>query len=139
MPTKPLISLDTNVIIVGLRSPDTPEERIIQNLGAFHTRLSHQVEIELRQNLSNADLSLFYRIVNSGIPLELTYSHPPEDLAKRYRDAGLKKGDILIGAFCEWQSIELFVSRNRHFLQELANPLFRIINPSDFCRQYLPS
>ncbi len=131
------ISLDTNIFIVGLRFPNTVEAFLLAHLTQFQTRIAYQVEIELRRNLTGDELKRFYSLIHSGIPLELTFSHPPKEFVDRYRDKGLKKGDAYIGAFCEWQNIAIFISMNRHFLKELADPLFLIKDTASFCQEYI--
>ncbi|MCP4709512.1 MAG: hypothetical protein GY869_12870 [Planctomycetes bacterium] len=138
MKTKPLISLDTNIIIVGLRTIGTPEDKLLRCLPDFPVRLARQVEEELRRNLPEVDMTRFYHMIYAGNSLSLAYSHPPAALVEKYKNLGLKKGDVLIAAFCEWQKIDIFISRNRHFLQGLPDLPFRVMAASTFNRRFLP-
>ncbi len=42
-----IISLDTNILIVGLQTENTWEARILNHLRRFHVKVARQVEIEL--------------------------------------------------------------------------------------------
>lgn len=133
----PVISLDTNIVIVGLRFAHTSEERIIDNLFRFRVKLARQVEKELRRNLTDAELKRFYHRVQPFVTVDPGGQNFPADIVERYRAKGLKKGDLRIAAFCEWQGIDIFVSENRHFLYELPDPPFQVMDADDFCLQFV--
>lgn len=65
------------------------------------------------------------------------YRIVPDPYVLQYRTKGLKKGDAVIGGFCEWHHVEVLISENRHFLRELTTDhAFTIMNPSEFCRVF---
>ena len=61
---------------------------------------------------------------------------PSEHIIASFRK-GLKKGDALIGGFCEWRNVSILISDNRHFLRELvAITSFKVMSPSEFCQTF---
>ncbi len=132
-----VVSFDTNIIIVGLQCPDSNEARILRDVDDFNIIISSQVEVELRRNFSNVILSKFYRLIYSTPAVEIIYDNPPENLILKYSNKGLKKGDILIAAFCEWYKVDIFVSENRHFLQQFPDTPFQIMSAEQFCNKHL--
>ena len=56
----PLISLDTNVFIFGLRQLYAPSLTILENLPQFHVKISLQVRRELHNNLSSKEISILH-------------------------------------------------------------------------------
>ncbi len=65
---KPKISLDTNVIIFGLRKLDLYAGILRQHLFQFDVRMSAQVERELQKNLSADEFRQFYDLrINTEI------------------------------------------------------------------------
>ena len=48
----------------------------------------------------------------------------PDSLLMKYKQLGLKKGDIAIAAFCEAIEADYLITENRHFLKSLENQRF---------------
>ena len=53
-------------------------------------------------------------------------------LIEKYRNLGLKKGDIIIAAFCESVNASFLISENRHFLQDAEFDKFKVVKLSEF-------
>ena len=130
------ISLDTNVVIFGLRKLDPSASLLLKNLYQFEVRLSVQVERELRKNLSPNEFRQFYELLGEVPTIQIVYQHPDEKLLQLYRHFGLKTGDAMIAAFCEQEQIDILVSENRHFLQELPERSFEILDSYDVCQKF---
>ncbi len=81
-------------------------------------------------------MKAFYRLAHTNETMELTAMDPPDALVENYRRKGLKKGDALIGAFCEWQHISFFVSENRHFLVELNDSPYEVVDAEALCQKF---
>jgi hypothetical protein len=96
---KPRISLDTNVIIFGLRKIDPYAGLLLQNLFQFDVRLSVQVERELQKNLSTDEFRQFYELIGLLATVHIVYQAPDDQLLALYRQLGLKTGDAMIAAF----------------------------------------
>lgn len=133
----PRISLDTNVFIFGLRKIDPYASLVLEHLFRFEASISLQVERELRKNLTTTEFRAFYDLVGLLSTFHISYQSPDEELLSLYRQLGLKTGDAIIATFCEQESIDIFISENRHFLQELPQRSFEIWDSQTFCRKML--
>lgn len=56
----------------------------------------------------------------------------PDALIEKYRNFGLKKGDIIIAAFCESVNASFLISENRHFLKKKVFDRFGVAKLSEF-------
>ena len=130
---QPKISLDTNVFIFGLRKLDQHAMLILKHLFRFEVSLPEQVERELRRNLAASEFRRFYELIGMLPSFSVAYQPVHDDILQLYRRFGLKTGDAKIAAFCEQEGIELFVSENRHFLRELPERSFEIVDCQKFC------
>ena len=136
MPHRPLISLDTNIFIFGLRSIDPYSVAVLKNLFQYDARISVQVEKELRNNVSHLELKGFYSLIEPLSSFEIVYRQPEQTVLHDYQKLGLKTGDALIAAFCRDEDIEIFISENRHFLQRLPDQPFEILDSELFCERF---
>ncbi len=130
------ISLDTNIVIFGLRQIDPYASVLLKNLFRFEVKLSAQVERELQKNLTHSEFRQFYVLLGDVPTLQIVYQYPDEARVHLYRQLGLKTGDAIIAAFCDQEAIDIFVSENRHFLQELPERAFQILDSADVCHQF---
>ena len=132
-----LISLDTNIWIFGLLKSNSYCEKILLNLSSFNIIIPNQVRMELVRNLPDNYVEEFYKLVNeSGTRLD--YERVPDMYISRFKSKGLKKGDAVIGGFCEWRKVDTIISDNRDFLRGLATEgdYFKVISPQKFCDQF---
>src|SRR3989338_2927610 len=53
-------------------------------------------------------------------------------LIEKYINLGLKKGDIIIAAFCESVNASFLISENRHFLRGAKFDRFKVVKLSEF-------
>lgn len=127
------ISLDTNILIFGLRKIDPYAELLLQNLFQFDVRICEQVERELWNNFADWELKLFYEQAELLSSFSIVYQMSSKILLKKYQIMGLKLGDAKIAAFCEEEGIDFFITENRHFLQYLTKRSFKIIDCKTFC------
>ena len=132
----PIISLDTNVVIFGLRSIDSFAVTLLKNLFQFDAKISIQVERELRENLTKNEFHKFYDLIGLTSTVHIIYQPTDDRPLAFYRQLGLKTGDAKIAAFCEQEGIEILISENRHFLEELPKHSFQIINSRTFCKRF---
>lgn len=123
------ISLDTNVWIFGILELDQDCQNILMNLSDFEVIVPNQVRKELSDNLSKEFLKYFYQFALQP-NVHLNYETVPEVFITMFESKGLKKGDAIIGGFCEWQKVDKMVSDNRDFLKGLsAGHHFEVISP----------
>jgi predicted nucleic acid-binding protein len=130
------ISLDTNILIFGIRNIDPYSVAILKNLYKFNISISAQIEKEIRNNISLSELNEFYQLLNPLANFEIVYEQPDPAIVELYQNMGLKKGDALIAAFCYSTDISIFLSENRHFLQQLQKQSFEIMDSESFCLRY---
>ncbi|MCP4403280.1 MAG: type II toxin-antitoxin system VapC family toxin [bacterium] len=133
---KPKISLDTNVIIFGLRKLDLYAGILRQHLFQFDVRMSAQVKRELQKNLSADEFRQFYDLIGLVSTIHIVYQSSDDQILSLYRQLGLKTGDAMIAAFCEQEAIDFLISENRHFLHELPKRSFQIIDSQTCCRRF---
>lgn len=130
------ISLDTNVWIFGILELDQDCQNILLNLSGFEVIVPNQVRKELSDNLSKEFLRYFYLLALQP-NVHLNYETVPEVFITMFERKGLKKGDAIIGGFCEWQKIDKMVSDNRDFLRGLsAGHHFEVMSPQMFCKEF---
>ncbi len=130
-----IISLDTNVLIFGLKATVPAAVRVLQRLDQFDVKIAPEVISEVRRNVSVDEMRRFYGYVRALPSFEVRYEIPPLSHMAKYRQLGLKKGDIRIAAFCDWQRVALLISENRHFLQETPDLPFEVLPAAEFCRR----
>lgn len=130
------ISLDTNVWIFGILELDQDCQNILMSLSDFEVIVPNQVRKELSDNLSKEFLKYFYQFALQP-NVHLNYETVPEVFITMFESKGLKKGDAIIGGFCEWQKVDKMVSDNRDFLKGLsAGHHFEVISPQKFCEEF---
>lgn len=133
--TDTVISLDTNVWIFGFLGKEPFCETILLNLPRFHIIIPDQIRAELERNLSNHLMHRFYLIaMEAGVQFD--FEPVPHSFIEQFEQKGLKKGDLIIGAFCEWRHVDVIVSDNRDFLKGLSggHP-FQVMSPRMFCEK----
>jgi len=54
------------------------------------------------------------------------------DLLQKYKNLGLKKGDIAIAAFCEAIDADYIITENRHFLKSKKFDRFKVLSLKKF-------
>ena len=130
------ICLDTNVWIFGLGYSNENCEKILDSLGKFKVSIPNQLRQELESNLWPEARTEFYHLVRIH-SIELNYQHVSSTLIDLFKQKGLKKGDAIIAAFCEWKQVEIVISDNRDFLWGLApGHFFRVMSPKEFCDEF---
>jgi len=127
------ISLDTNIFVAGIQKTNRWCCYVVDHLYQLKDELLLPVivEKEVCRNLTLQDARLFHQMLRL-LDYPVDYELPPPEFVCKYHQLGLKKGDMLIGAFCEFRHIEYFVSENRHFLKELHTDAFTVINAETF-------
>ncbi|HHL72376.1 MAG TPA: PIN domain-containing protein [Bacteroidetes bacterium] len=130
-----VLLLDTNIWIKGLRQSNNACQIILSHLGLFDVLFPAQVRQELSNNLSALETSLLYNLIHAAAGF-LDFEPPPKQLVDHYYDKGLRKGDMIIAAFCEWRNVDVVVSTNRDFLRGISGEVpFKIMSPEHFCLQ----
>lgn len=97
-----LICLDTNIWIGGLVSGNLHCVRILNALSQLRVLLPNQIRAELVRNFNDRHLRMFLGILEKT-NIAIDYGNIPFELIVDYKQKGLKKGDAVIGAFCEYR------------------------------------
>lgn len=131
-----IVSLDTNVWIFGFLEKDSFCEKILLNLPKFDIIIPDQIRSELERNLPRPYMKRFYPLaLEAGVQFD--FEPVPQQFLSMYSRKGLKKGDLVIGAFCEWRKVDVIVSDNRDFLRGLSEGhFFRVLSPREFCEKF---
>jgi predicted nucleic acid-binding protein len=126
--------LDTNIWVFGLRRDEAFPNcaRLLEHIGAFKVVIPLQVLKELNLNLSESELSDFYRLINQQPEwTELSWAAAPAERVKCYEERGCRKGDAVIAAHGESLRVGIIVSENRQFLQTIKDLSLEIITAAD--------
>lgn len=131
-----IISLDTNIWIFGILGKDDSCEKIIENLQRFEVVVPNQIRAELERNFPMHHMkSFFFLAIEAGVQFD--FEPVPQSYITDFKRNGLKKGDLIIGAFCQWHQVEIIVSDNRDFLRGLSGDhCFRVMSPRQFCEKF---
>ena len=86
---------------------------------------------EVLRNIKELQKKEFYNIIfNKNINF---YGQKlPLQLLTKYKNIGLKKGDIAIAAFCESVSADYLITENRHFLKPKKFDKFEVLSLKKF-------
>ncbi|MCP4107436.1 MAG: type II toxin-antitoxin system VapC family toxin [Desulfobacteraceae bacterium] len=131
-----VVSLDTNIWIFGFFGTDVFCEKIIMNLSGFQIIMPDQIRAELERNLPGQYMKQFYLLaIEAGVKFD--FERVPHSYITMFEQKGLKKGDLTIGAFCEWRRVDIIVSNNRNFLRGLSGEhCFQVMSPQKFCKNF---
>ena len=126
--------LDTNIWVFGLRRDESfPNcSELLERIGSFSVVIPFQVLKELNLNLTEDEISDFYRLANQQPEwIELSWSAAPVERVKFYEERGCRKGDAVIAAQAESLRVGVIVSENRQFLQTIKELPAPILSAAD--------
>ncbi len=126
-----IIVLDSNEYINFLNKKQAQLSKILES-GTVHA--NELIVKEVLRNVAEELKKEFYALLMKD-SVTLHSENPPMQLLLKYKKQGLKKGDIVIAAFCESIGADYLVSENRHFLKERKFSEFRVASLKDFLRQ----
>ena len=122
------IVLDTNIWIFGQRRVlgfgDCAE--LLDFLSGLRVVLPRQILQELQANFSDSEMSSLFRLLNRlPSPPKIDWQKPAQVTVAKYRNLGCKLGDAAVSAHLEELGINVLVTENRDFLEELSGLPFR--------------
>ena len=125
--------LDTNIWVFGLRRDDAFPNcaQLLERIGVFRVVIPLQVLKELNLNLTENEISDFYRLINHTEWIELSWTAAPAERVKFYEERGCRKGDAVIAAHAESLRVGIIVSENRQFLQTIKDLSIEIVTGED--------
>jgi len=132
--------IDSNVILVGLTAEGTSSANFIINLNKLKDKyefvISDDIYQEVIRNIPYHTKEKFSRLLKfKALIIKDFFSD--SNLFQKYRNLGLKKGDIAIAAFAEKENADFLISENRHFLNELKTRKFKIVNAEQFLKEVI--
>ena len=124
-----IIVLDSNELINFLNKKAQFEKVFeIENVSVHINEL---IVKEVLRNVSESLKKEFYALLlRSNVVVR--NEKLPKWLFKKYREKGLKKGDIVIASFYENEKADYLVTENRHFLKEAKFDRFKVVELSEF-------
>ena len=132
------VVLDTNVWIFGLRRhPEFPDcAPLLEHLSQLQVILPRQVLRELQANLTDRELRTLFRLL-SQFPeqIGIRWEKAEMESVRKYQSLGCKLGDAAIAAHLEELEVEVLITENRHFLEELKDLPFRRLSASEALAQ----
>ncbi len=126
-----IIVLDSNEYINFLNRKQTQLGKILES---NTVRANELIVKEVLRNVSEELKKEFYALLMKD-SIALHSEDPPAALLLKYKKQRLKKGDVVIAAFCEGIGADYLVSENRHFLKERKFAEFRVASIKDFLKQ----
>ena len=125
------IVLDTNVWIFGLRKQPGRSAcvQVLRNLNRLYVKIPRQILLELRANLMKDEFGELFRLVNRYPDrIDIQWDKVKSLLIRKYEKLGCKLGDAIVATHIEAMRVEILVSENRHFLEELKGLPFQVLN-----------
>lgn len=122
------IVLDTNIWIFGQRRvPGFTEcAELLDFLNRLRVVLPRQILQELQANFSDSEMSSLFRLLNRlPTPPKIDWQKPAQETVAKYRNMGCKLGDAVVSAHLEELGVNILVTENRDFLEELSGLPFR--------------
>lgn len=86
---------------------------------------------EVIGNIRSPQTKEFYNTIFSK-NIEFYGNKLPSVLLEKFKKAGLKKGDIVIAAFCEHINADYLITENMHFLKSMRFDKFKVLSLKDF-------
>ncbi len=125
------ISFDTNIYIFGIRkNPNFPAcTELLERIGELYVYIPRQVIRELQNNLQPDEVFELFKLFNQyPNRIRIDWKIIPIALIQKFQLLDCKLGDAVIAAHLQEQGVHTLISENRHFLNEIPNLPFRVIN-----------
>ena len=130
-----IVVLDSNEIIFGLLGNEPYPKILIDNLNVIILKydflINRQIKLEVESNLPKTIVGKFNRLLSLNV-IKVDNEELSNNLITKYKQLGLKKGDIIIAGFTEFKKAKYIVSENRHFLSELNKKDFEVLSAKEF-------
>ena len=130
-----IIVLDSNEYIHYINKKNLLPQKLFldKNLAIF---INDHIIREVLRNIEELQKKEFYNIIFK-YNIEFYGLKLPVHLLDKYKNLGLKKGDVAVAAFCEAIDAEYLISENRHFLKGIKNTKFKIVNAEQFLKKII--
>ncbi len=126
-----IIFIDSNEFINFINKKSLALENLLinQNIMIY---LNYLIVREILRNIRNNDKKELYAILSKYNIVIFDEKTLPLYLIEKYENLGLKKGDVIIAASCEFIKADYLVTENRHFLKNVTFDNFQVLNLNDF-------
>jgi predicted nucleic acid-binding protein len=135
------IVIDTNEFVFALTGPAASAplrllETLVRAAERFEVRIPQTVVTECARNLPTRARPRLFALLNALASIDPDYVVPFET-GERYRAVGMKAGDALIAAYCDWIEADVLLSENRHFLLDYRQHLpFEVLTAEHFLQEF---
>ena len=132
------LALDTNEYILALRPEPlhmASQELFFGHIARLRVHMPLHVLRELNRNLSQAELNEAWGTLFEARDFQLGHATASAERMAFWHTRGAKKGDAIITAQLEAAGIRYFVSENRHFLAQIANLPFEVMDAATVLRR----
>lgn len=129
------ICIDSSALILGLEETDPNAARILEFIGnPLELVIPRLIAQEVTRNLTTSEqVRQFYQLFRDYDVAQIIDEPVPLTLVEKYANLGLPaKADAFIGGFAEWMNVSYLISENRHFLRQLQNPAFKVLDSNAF-------
>ena len=86
---------------------------------------------EAIRNIRKDSIKDFFNLLKNP-KFEVIIEKISEHLIEKYRKLGLKKGDVVIAAFCDSINANYLITENRHFLKSKKFDRFKVLSLKKF-------
>ncbi|MBI2650593.1 PIN domain-containing protein [Candidatus Woesearchaeota archaeon] len=124
-----IVVLDSNEFINYIEKNTLLLDKIILD-DKIIVYINETITKEVNNNLGKSLVKDFYDFLFAN-NIIVFYEKLPFYLLKKYKNLGLKKGDIAIAAFCEAVGADYLITENRHFLKSKEFK-FRVLSLKGF-------
>ncbi len=128
-----IIVPDSNEYIYYINKENLLPEKLFldKNLSVF---INDHIIREVLRNIEELQKKELYNVLFK-YDIDFYGLKIPIHLLDKYKNFGLKKGDIAIAAFCEAIDAQYLISENRHFLKGIRNTKFKIVSIAQFLKK----
>lgn len=122
--------LDSNEYILYFNNSSQLLENVVTlpNIKIFINNLIFR---EIIRNIRRVSMKSFIRLLKNP-KVVVIKEKIPDHLTDKYKRLGLKKGDQIIAAFCEYIQVDYLISENRDFLKKKFE--FKVVNLKEFLK-----
>ena len=99
-------------------------------------KVPRQILQELQANLSREEIGDLLRLLNRyPYRVDVRWDKVEPMLIRKYERLGCKLGDATVAAHVEAMGVEVLVSENRDFLEEIKGLPFRVLRAEDVLQE----
>jgi len=134
------VVLDTNIWIFGLRrSQEFPNcSLILEQINQLQVIIPLQVLRELQANLTENELTKLFHLINQfPNQVSIFWKKAEINIIHKYQNLGCDLGDAVIAAHLEELKVNIFITENKHFLEDVKGLPFQRLNSTDALKELL--